>query len=127
MFVHTGSALQAQKNTKAPSLSRQEFAKVFFLVFLPLGNGVRSTTVINSKPAMDPLSISFDGVRDKNVEQLKVLNRAIFPINYSDKVYADILACADVSQLAYHNDVCVGAIACRLEKQAQVRTCMCCS
>ena len=70
---------------------------------------------------MDPLSISFDGVRDKNVEQLKVLNRAIFPINYSDTVYADILACADVSQLAYHNDVCVGAIACRLEREPEVR------
>ena len=28
------------------------------------------------------LKISFAEVRDKNVEQLKVLNRAIFPINY---------------------------------------------
>lgn len=28
------------------------------------------------------LNISFVEVRDDNVEQLKVLNRAIFPINY---------------------------------------------
>lgn len=28
------------------------------------------------------LDISFVEVRDENVEQLKVLNRAIFPINY---------------------------------------------
>ena len=33
------------------------------------------------------LAICFDGVREKNVEQLKVLNRAIFPINYQERVY----------------------------------------
>lgn len=106
---------------------------------------------------------------DKNIEQLKLLNRAIFPINYPERMYKDILAYTDVTQagcgrrqaradalarmpgwrwgrgnflaarpagrhvpgitrlwrppslqLAYHNDVLVGAIACRLEKSAQV-------
>ncbi|KAL3163256.1 hypothetical protein ABBQ32_009655 [Trebouxia sp. C0010 RCD-2024] len=61
------------------------------------------------------LDISFVEVRDENVEQLKVLNRAIFPINYQDRVYKDILASGQVTQLAYHTDTLVGAIACRLE------------
>ena len=28
------------------------------------------------------LSITFDGVRDKNIEQLRVLNNVLFPIQY---------------------------------------------
>lgn len=35
------------------------------------------------------LELSFVEVREKNVEQLKVLNRAIFPINYQ----VNVLAC----------------------------------
>ena len=66
------------------------------------------------------LKITFDGVREKNLEQLRILNQAIFPINYQERVYKDILACGDITQLAYHNDVLVGAIACRLEKSAEV-------
>ncbi len=133
---------------------------------------------------MPDLEITFDEVRKQNIEQLKILNRAIFPINYQviqcschcchsddlvvllwhlinseshslrhlpsldmqDRIYQDILASGGVSQLgachvfhapcsiscaeapcnqvqynqllhgaAYHNDVLVGAIACRLE------------
>ena len=67
------------------------------------------------------LPITFDGIREKNLEQLKVLNRAIFPINYQDRLYKDILACA-CTQLAYYNDVLIGAIACRLEKTPEVRS-----
>lgn len=62
------------------------------------------------------LPITFDNVRDKNIEQLRVLNRAIFPINYPERMYQDVLACGEVTHLAYHNDVLIGAIACRLEK-----------
>lgn len=65
------------------------------------------------------LHLSFGAVTEKNIEQLKLLNRAIFPINYTERMYKDILAYPDVTQLAYHNDVLVGAIACRLEKSAQ--------
>eukprot|EP01026_Neomeris_dumetosa_P019917 TRINITY_DN1803_c0_g1_i1.p2 TRINITY_DN1803_c0_g1~~TRINITY_DN1803_c0_g1_i1.p2 ORF type:complete len:172 (+),score=16.19 TRINITY_DN1803_c0_g1_i1:87-602(+) len=63
------------------------------------------------------LPITFDTLRDKNIQQLKILNKAILPINYSDKVYLDCLANGDLTQLAYHNDVLIGAIACRIEKQ----------
>ena len=56
-----------------------------------------------------------DSLRDQNLKQLKLLNAAIFPIRYQDKFYKDCMACGEVTQLAYHNDVLVGAIACRLE------------
>ncbi|KAH1063372.1 hypothetical protein J1N35_028359 [Gossypium stocksii] len=46
------------------------------------------------------VAISLDGVRDKNVMQLKKLNTALFPVRYNDKY-----------------DICVGSIACRLEKK----------
>ncbi|GMH35533.1 hypothetical protein BSKO_03401 [Bryopsis sp. KO-2023] len=68
----------------------------------------------NGKPL---LPITFDSVRDKNVEQLRVLNNVIFPIRYQEKFYKDCLACQDVNQFALYNDVSVGAIGSRLEKQ----------
>ncbi|URE28703.1 FR47-like protein [Musa troglodytarum] len=62
-------------------------------------------------------AISLDGVRDKNVMQLKKLNTALFPVRYNDKYYADALASGDFTKLAYFSDICVGSIACRLEKK----------
>ncbi|KAG0628468.1 hypothetical protein M758_1G029200 [Ceratodon purpureus] len=62
-------------------------------------------------------SISFDSVRDKNVMQLRKLNTAIFPVTYQDKFYTDALNSGDFTKLAYYNDICVGSIACRLEKK----------
>lgn len=60
---------------------------------------------------------SLDGVRDKNVMQLKKLNTALFPVRYNEKYYQDAIASKDFSKLAYFSDICVGAIACRLEKK----------
>ncbi|XP_010519940.1 PREDICTED: N-alpha-acetyltransferase 50-like [Tarenaya hassleriana] len=62
-------------------------------------------------------SISLDGVRDKNMMQLKKLNTVLFPGRYKDKYYADALASGEFTKLAYYSDICVGAIACRLEKK----------
>lgn len=64
------------------------------------------------------LPVTLDIVREKNLEQLKLLNNVIFPLRYSDEVYRQCMACGDLTQLAYHNDVLVGAIAVRCEKQA---------
>ncbi|GAB4854140.1 hypothetical protein Ancab_022724 [Ancistrocladus abbreviatus] len=61
--------------------------------------------------------ISLDGVRDKNLMQLKKLNVALFPVRYNDKYYTDALASGEFTKLAYYSDICVGAIACRLEKK----------
>ncbi|KAK8655053.1 hypothetical protein V6N13_113573 [Hibiscus sabdariffa] len=63
------------------------------------------------------VGISLDGVRDKNVMQLKKLNTALFPVRYNDKYYADALASGEFTKLAYYSDICVGSIACRLEKK----------
>ncbi|CAM6084243.1 unnamed protein product [Calypogeia fissa] len=61
--------------------------------------------------------VSFDTVRDKNVEQLRKLNMAIFPVKYQDKFYTDALSSGDFTKLAYYGDLCVGSLACRLEKK----------
>ncbi|EFJ48332.1 hypothetical protein VOLCADRAFT_60499 [Volvox carteri f. nagariensis] len=63
------------------------------------------------------LAVSFDVVREKNLEQLKLLNNVIFPIKYSDEIYRQCMACGELTQLAFHNDILVGAIATRCEKQ----------
>ncbi|KAK6116869.1 hypothetical protein DH2020_049399 [Rehmannia glutinosa] len=45
------------------------------------------------------VSISLDGVRDKNLMQLKKLNTALFPVRYNDKYYADALASGEFTKL----------------------------
>eukprot|EP00197_Chlamydomonas_leiostraca_P005543 CAMPEP_0202868476 /NCGR_PEP_ID=MMETSP1391-20130828/10900_1 /ASSEMBLY_ACC=CAM_ASM_000867 /TAXON_ID=1034604 /ORGANISM="Chlamydomonas leiostraca, Strain SAG 11-49" /LENGTH=158 /DNA_ID=CAMNT_0049548651 /DNA_START=63 /DNA_END=535 /DNA_ORIENTATION=+ len=67
------------------------------------------------------LQVSFDEVREKNVEQLKMLNNIVFPIKFPDSVYKDCLQFPDMTQMAYHNDVAVGGVAARCEKQASGR------
>ncbi|KAG1367567.1 N-alpha-acetyltransferase 50 [Cocos nucifera] len=42
---------------------------------------------------------SLDGVRDKNVMQLKKLNTALFPVRYNDKYYADALSSGEFTKL----------------------------
>lgn len=64
-----------------------------------------------------PVPISLDGVRDKNIMQLKKLNVTLFPVRYNDKYYSDAIASGEFTKLAYYSDICVGAIACRLEKR----------
>ena len=43
--------------------------------------------------------ISLEGLRDKNLMQLKKLNTALFPVRYNDKYYADALASGDFTKL----------------------------
>jgi hypothetical protein len=45
---------------------------------------------------------SLDGVRDKNVMQLKKLNTALFPVRYNDKYYQDVISSKDFSKLGAH-------------------------
>ena len=55
-----------------------------------------------SAPRRKPLDVSFVGLTDKNVEQLRKLNTVLFPVRYSDKFYQiDVLKPehADVSML----------------------------
>ncbi|XP_074286409.1 uncharacterized protein LOC141611706 [Silene latifolia] len=73
---------------------------------------------------MKQVTISLDGVRDKNIMQLKKLNVTLFPVRYNDKYYADALASGDFTKLAYYSDICVGAIACRVEKKETGAVCI---
>lgn len=41
-----------------------------------------------SAPRRKPLDVSFVGLTDKNVEQLRKLNLALFPVRYNDKFYS---------------------------------------
>ena len=45
------------------------------------------------------IQTSLDGLREKNLMQLKKLNTALFPVRYNDKYYADALAAGDFSKL----------------------------
>lgn len=45
--------------------------------------------------------ISLDGVRDKNLMQLKKLNTALFPVRYNEKYYADVLASGEFTKLGF--------------------------
>ncbi|XP_077211667.1 SOUL heme-binding family protein isoform X2 [Tasmannia lanceolata] len=43
--------------------------------------------------------ITLEGVRDKNLMQLKKLNTALFPVRYNDKYYTDALSSGDFTKL----------------------------
>lgn len=62
------------------------------------------------------LPVTFDDVREKNVNSFKKLNSVVFPIKYQDKIYNDCIVAGSVTQLAFYTDILVGGIGCRLEK-----------
>lgn len=70
--------------------------------------------------AKDGSVVSLDGVREKNVGQLRKLNASMFPVRYQEKYYGDAMAAGEFSKLALYNDVYVGAVACRVEREAGV-------
>ena len=63
--------------------------------------------------------IKFGTVTEKNVEQLRKLNLAVFPVRYSDKFYSDLAAnpVQQYTHLGYFSDVLVGSVCCRIEQQ----------
>jgi ribosomal protein S18 acetylase RimI-like enzyme len=65
------------------------------------------------------VKVTFGTVTEKNLGQLKILNSVVFPVHYNDKFYANLLRSPELCQLAYYNDVLVGAVCCRLEKKDQ--------
>uniref|UniRef100_A0A6U4V3F5 N-acetyltransferase domain-containing protein n=1 Tax=Hemiselmis andersenii TaxID=464988 RepID=A0A6U4V3F5_HEMAN len=67
----------------------------------------------------EKLPVRLGELTDKVLEQLKTLNKAVFPVKYNDKFYADVAASGTYTKLAYYStDILVGAICCRLEKPA---------
>ncbi|EFO17087.1 acetyltransferase [Loa loa] len=56
-----------------------------------------------------------------NVEQLKRLNQAVFPVAYNDKFYKEIVTAGELAKLAYFNDIVVGGVCCRIDTQSGIR------
>lgn len=49
------------------------------------------------------------------LQQLRRLNQAVFPVSYNDKFYKDIVSAGELAKLAYFNDIVVGAVCCRID------------
>lgn len=64
-------------------------------------------------------AISFGELTPKNVEQLRKLNLAVFPVRYSDKFYNDLASnpVQSYTHLGYFSDILVGSICSRIEQQ----------
>lgn len=60
--------------------------------------------------------VELGDVTPHNLKQLKKLNSVVFPVFYNDKFYRNVLQEGEFCKLAYFNDVVVGAVCCRLEK-----------
>ncbi|KAI9273908.1 acyl-CoA N-acyltransferase [Helicostylum pulchrum] len=54
-------------------------------------------------------------VTPNNLGQVKVLHKVLFPVNYDEKFYTELLEAGEFAKLAYYNDVCVGTVCCRKE------------
>mmetsp|Transcript_19656 Transcript_19656/g.27100 ORF Transcript_19656/g.27100 Transcript_19656/m.27100 type:complete len:183 (+) Transcript_19656:36-584(+) len=58
--------------------------------------------------------IDLGEVTDKNIGQLKLLNSVIFPVQYRETFYKDVLAFPELTRLAFYNsDILAGAVCCR--------------
>jgi hypothetical protein len=45
------------------------------------------------------LPLSYDALRDKNLNLFRKLNAVVFPVAYAEKFYADCMAAGKVTQL----------------------------
>lgn len=55
-----------------------------------------------------------------NLEQVKLLNAAVFPgVKYSKKIYDDLLTVDEFAKMAFFDKIFVGAICCRFEPSAE--------
>lgn len=60
--------------------------------------------------------IELGDITKHNIKLMRRLNQAIFPVNYNDKFYKDVLEAGEWAKLAFYNDVVVGAVCCRIEQ-----------
>jgi len=62
-----------------------------------------------SLPREQWLPLSYDALREKNLNLFRKLNAVVFPISYADKFYADCMAAGKVTQLGTRCGVGAGA------------------
>ena len=63
------------------------------------------------------LKIDFGAITDNNVEILRKVNQACFPISYNDNFYKDVVSRRDegLNKFAYYGGFVVGAVCTRME------------
>jgi ribosomal protein S18 acetylase RimI-like enzyme len=63
------------------------------------------------------LKIEFGAITDNNVEMLRKVNAACFPISYNDSFYSDVVARKDegLNKFAYYGGFVIGAVCTRVE------------
>jgi ribosomal protein S18 acetylase RimI-like enzyme len=66
------------------------------------------------------LKIDFGAITDNNVEILRKVNTACFPISYNDNFYKDVVSRQDegLNKFAYYGGFVVGAVCTRIEPLA---------
>jgi len=62
-----------------------------------------------------PSALELSEVNPNNVGTLRMINTTIFPVKYAEKFYTDAVKLGELARLALLNDVCVGAIASRVD------------
>lgn len=60
--------------------------------------------------------VELGDITKHNIKLMRRLNQAIFPVNYNEKFYKDVIEAGELARLAFYNDVVVGAVCCRLEQ-----------
>lgn len=65
---------------------------------------------------LDMGRIELGDITKHNIKLMRRLNQSIFPVNYNEKFYKDVLEAGELAKLAFFNDVVVGAVCCRIEQ-----------
>lgn len=60
--------------------------------------------------------IELGDITKHNIKLMRRLNQSIFPVNYNEKFYKDVLEAGELAKLAFFNDIVVGAVCCRIEQ-----------
>lgn len=60
--------------------------------------------------------VELGDITKHNIKLMRRLNQAIFPVNYNEKFYKDVLEAGELAKLAFYNDIVVGAVCCRIEQ-----------
>jgi hypothetical protein len=78
---------------------------------------MQSEVSADKKGASREQPVVFGELTEKNVGQLRLLNTVVFPVNYNDTFYRDLLNDPTLTRLALFNDVLVGGVCCRVENK----------
>lgn len=65
--------------------------------------------------------IELGDITKHNIKLMRRLNQSIFPVNYNEKFYKDVLEFGELAKLAFFNDIVVGAVCCRIEQAENER------